>query len=62
MHWEGVSGVNSNGIVTPGEVFTTFGTCSYTKRTDRQVSTFPEGPFVPALSRHGPGSAETRVA
>lgn len=49
MRWDGVSGTNSFGMGTPGEVFTTVGLCTQTLHAATQVTT-NDGSPTPAIS------------
>lgn len=60
MRWDGISGTNSYGMITPGEVFTTIGLCTKSSLTDKQVTT-DEGTPTPAVSRLRPGSNRMRL-
>ncbi|KAG6365152.1 hypothetical protein INS49_006759 [Diaporthe citri] len=63
MRWDGISGTNSFGIVTPGEVFTTIGLCTKTVYTQNtQVTTDDGGSPVPAVTPLRPGSDRMRLA
>ncbi|KAI7787953.1 hypothetical protein LA080_013258 [Diaporthe eres] len=63
MRWDGISGTNSFGIVTPGEVFTTIGLCTKTVYTQNtQVTTLEGSSPVPAVTRLRPGSDRMRLA
>lgn len=63
MRWDGSSGIDSWGIVTPGEVFTAIGLCAPPKTVQgpSQVSTLDGESTAPAVSRHGPRGDRIRL-
>lgn len=61
MRWDGISGTNSWGMVTPGEVFTTIGLCTKTVYTKDTQATPVDG-GSPAVTRIRPGSNRMRLA
>ncbi|KAG8156681.1 hypothetical protein KVR01_013472 [Diaporthe batatas] len=63
MRWDGSSGIDSWGFITPGEVFTTVGLCTppQTAQGPVQVSTLAGESSAPAVSRHGPRGDRIRL-
>ncbi|KAK2605121.1 hypothetical protein N8I77_007990 [Diaporthe amygdali] len=62
MRWDGISGTNSAGLGTPGEVFTTIGPCTKTIERHVQVSTIPAGTTGPAVTPLRPDGRRMRLA
>ena len=59
MRWDGISGTNTFGIVTPGEVFTTIGLCTRTVYAPSQTSTPLAGGSEATAPAVTPGSDRT---
>ncbi|KAJ0109275.1 hypothetical protein J7T55_009606 [Diaporthe amygdali] len=62
MRWDGISGTNSAGLGTPGEVFTTIGPCTKTIERHVQVSTIPAFTTGPAVTPLRPDGRRMRLA
>lgn len=61
MRWDGISGTNSFGMATPGEVFTTIGLCTKTSSANTQVTT-DDGTPPPAVTPLRTGGDRMRLA